>query len=86
MLFALFSNTTGLENTATGSQALLSNNGSGNTANGDQALHKNATGDDNTATGNLALFYNTTGNNNTANGAKRSLATPPATATPPLGG
>jgi hypothetical protein len=49
---ALFSNTTG----------------SNNTANGYQALYSNTTGGNNVANGLWALFSNTTGGNNTANG------------------
>ena len=49
---ALFSNTTGSNNTATGVLALYNNTtGDYNTANGDDALLSNTTGSDNTATG-----------------------------------
>jgi hypothetical protein len=65
---ALFSLTTGTENTAIGSGALYSNIGSSNTATGSGALSFNTTGSNNTATGSFALIYNTTGNFNTANG------------------
>ena len=51
-MLALFSNTTG----------------SDNTANGFGALSSNTTGDRNTATGNEALRFNNTGFLNTANG------------------
>jgi hypothetical protein len=62
-------NNTGVDNTATGYQALFSNTtGFGNTASGFSALELNTTGDDNTAIGNVALFSNTTGNYNTAIG------------------
>src|SRR6266536_2673728 len=66
---ALFSLTSGADNTATGYQALYSNRtGDGNTANGSQTLFSNTTGLANTATGLLALYHNTTGNDNTATG------------------
>ena len=66
---ALFSNTTGGSNTATGFNALLSNTiGDCNTATGQAALRTNTTGTDNTATGSSALRLNTTGFNNTAIG------------------
>jgi uncharacterized coiled-coil protein SlyX len=59
----------GVENTAIGTAALLSNStGSENTANGAFALFSNAGGGGNTATGDEALFTNTIGDNNTANG------------------
>ena len=68
--FALFHNTTGIENTANGLSALQENTtGSFNTANGVDALFGNTIGSVNTADGFLALFANTTGNFNTANGA-----------------
>jgi len=67
-MFTLFSNTTGNDNTATGSQALFSNTtGNDNVANGFQALSSN-TDSNNTAIGASALFANTTGFQNTANG------------------
>jgi hypothetical protein len=65
---ALLSNTTGIFNTATGSDALSFNTGSYNTANGSLALENNTTGNSNTANGNNALLNNATGNNNTAVG------------------
>ena len=66
---ALWKNTTGSENTATGYQTLRKNTtGSDNTAMGLQGLFSNTTGDDNTSLGLQALFYNTTGDNNTAVG------------------
>ena len=66
---ALYSNTTGSNNTANGYEALYANTtGSNNTANGYEALYSNTTGSDNTANGYAALYANTTGNNNTANG------------------
>src|SRR5262249_11944366 len=66
---ALFSNTTGSQNTATGAGA-LDHNTSGflNVAAGFDALFSNTTGFHNTAIGIGALFSNTTGNHNTANG------------------
>jgi hypothetical protein len=66
---ALFSNTTGDANTATGDNALSNNTtGEQNTASGDSALAVNTTGSDNTANGAQALFLNTTGFQNTAIG------------------
>jgi hypothetical protein len=60
---------TGLDNTASGYQALFSNTtGLQNTASGSQALGSNTTGVGNTASGVAALFTNTTGNVNTAIG------------------
>jgi Chaperone of endosialidase len=65
---ALFSLTTGTNNTAVGSQALSSvATGNQNTATGAQAL-KNNTAFNNTANGFQALVSNTTGFNNTATG------------------
>ena len=67
---ALFSLTTGTNNTAIGSQALYSlSTGVQNTALGAQAL-KNNTADRNTAIGFNALVFNTTGENNMATGWK----------------
>ncbi len=64
----------GVENTAIGTAALLSNStGSQNTANGAFALFSNAGGGGNTATGDEALFTNTT--DNTANGALAAFST-----------
>src|SRR4029453_15405052 len=66
---ALFSNTTGSFNTATGQEALLENtSGERNTANGLQVLYSNTTGNQNTADGAYALYRNTTGSFNTAIG------------------
>jgi hypothetical protein len=66
---ALYSNTTGSENTATGFQALSNNTtGSNNTATGVNTLVANTTGSDNTATGWGALDANNTGNFNAAYG------------------
>jgi hypothetical protein len=65
---ALYSNTTGNEDTANGYQALYSNiTGVDNTATGSQALYSN-TGNYNTATGSEALYYNTIGEDNVATG------------------
>jgi hypothetical protein len=62
-------NNIGVDNTATGNDALQSNTtGRQNTASGANALQSNTTGAYNTASGNDALGNNTTGNNNTANG------------------
>src|SRR5262249_15396387 len=67
---ALFSNTTGIGNTATGFDALLSNTtGPSNTAVGAAALYSNTTGSANTAAGNDALVNNTTGQSNVAMGS-----------------
>lgn len=67
---ALNSNTTGINNTATGWQALFSNtDGQANTATGFQALLSNTSGNDNTAEGIVALKANTTGGHNSAFGA-----------------
>jgi hypothetical protein len=66
---ALFSNTMGNNNTATGIGALGSNtSGSDNTADGFGALLLNTTGFENAATGLEALFANTTGFHNAADG------------------
>jgi uncharacterized coiled-coil protein SlyX len=63
------SNTTGVNNTATGVSALAHNTGGNdNTATGYEALHSNTTGVDNTANGYEALANNSTGFNNTADG------------------
>ena len=74
---ALYSDTLGINNTATGYQALYSDNGDnlglgdgdGNTATGYQALYTNTTGAQNTAEGTAALYSNVTGGFNTANGS-----------------
>jgi hypothetical protein len=66
---ALFSLTTGTNNTAIGFHALFNDTtGSSNTATGESALFGNTTGDFNTAAGDAALFSNTTGIQNTATG------------------
>jgi hypothetical protein len=65
------SNTTGVENTAIGSQALDNNpNGASsyNSATGFQALYNETTGGSNTAVGVQALYSNTLGTENTAIG------------------
>ena len=65
---ALFENTTGGDNTATGQWALLIN----------------TTGNDNTANGAFAIFNNTTGvSGNTANGAEALFSNIPACKTRP---
>ncbi len=66
---ALFSNTTGYENSGGGANALYSNTiGYENTAGGAYALYNNTSGFENTADGAYALYSNTTGNVNTASG------------------
>jgi hypothetical protein len=66
---ALFNLGGGINNTATGFEALFFNDtGSDNTANGSLALFNNTTGFNNTATGFQALLHNITGGSNTANG------------------
>jgi hypothetical protein len=70
---ALFSLTTGTDNTAVGSQALFGlTTGVQNTAVGAQALFNN-TANRNTAEGFRALINNTTGTSNTANGVNALL-------------
>jgi len=66
---ALFSLTTGFDNTAIGYSALFSNTSSDNTAIGAAALFSNTTGNNETATGFAALFSNTIGLYNTAYGS-----------------
>ena len=67
--FAGNATTTGVENTASGFQALASNTtGQQNTATGYQALFSNSTGIQNTAVGEWALQSNTTGGGNVAVG------------------
>jgi len=66
---ALFSLTSGVDNTGLGYQALDHNTtGNYNTAEGFRALFSNTSGAQNTATGVNALAINSTGNFNTANG------------------
>jgi hypothetical protein len=68
--FALFGNTTGYDNVASGYQALFTNTtGYQNAATGGQALYNNTTGLNNTATGFQALSNNTTGHDNIALGS-----------------
>jgi hypothetical protein len=63
------SNTTGLENTSLGQEALNFNTiGDANTAIGNRALKNNSTGLLNTAVGSWALISNTSGSSNTALG------------------
>jgi hypothetical protein len=65
----LFTNTTGVINTATGAGALYNNTtGSYNTASGKSAILGNTTGNNNSAVGNQSLLSNTTGGNNTGMG------------------
>jgi hypothetical protein len=72
---ALFSNTTGDNNTASGFYALTSNTtGPYNMANGYEALYSNTTGAFNAANGVFVLYNNTIGNFNTAAGAGALLA------------
>ena len=67
--FAGNSTMTGVDNTASGYQALtLNTTGTNNTASGFEALSQNSTGNDNTASGERALSANTAGANNTAAG------------------
>jgi len=62
-------NSTGIQNTANGYEALFSvTGGSQNTANGTFALHDNTTGNSNSASGWYSLNKNTTGSYNTATG------------------
>jgi hypothetical protein len=66
---ALYSNTTGADNTANGVYSLYANTtGVNNTANGFYSLYSNTTGNNNTANGYASLNSNTTGGGNTANG------------------
>jgi hypothetical protein len=65
----LSSNTTGNNNTASGSSSLYSNTtGSQNTASGANSLSSNTEGYQNTASGAFSLYRNTTGDHNTASG------------------
>ena len=71
----MFSNTTGINNTATGGVALGSNTtGAFNTATGRSTMFSNTTGILNTAHGYRALYTNTTGGANTANGFEALLS------------
>jgi hypothetical protein len=68
-------NTTGSDNVANGTNALLSNTtGFDNIANGSDALRSNTTGKGNIANGTNALNSNTTGSNNIANGFNALLS------------
>jgi hypothetical protein len=76
----------GVENTATGVGALLSNTaGAQNTANGAFALAGNTIGDVNTATGFEALLSNTEGYYNTANGSEALLSNTTGTSNTAIG-
>src|SRR5262249_27468215 len=66
---SLYSNTIGIENTATGSLALKLSTGPYNTATGSQALANNTTGALNTAIGRAAMVRSYTGDQNTAVGS-----------------
>ena len=71
---ALFSNTTGYNNTANGVNALYSNTtGQENTGTGVNSLLHNTTGNYNTAMGATALKSNSSGSNNTAFGVNALL-------------
>jgi Chaperone of endosialidase len=80
-VFALFNNTDGSNNTATGPEALFTNRtGENNTATGAQALFSND-GDpnneeasDNSAFGSAALFSNTAGEANSAFGSRALIS------------
>lgn len=66
---ALFLNTSGSFNIATGVHTLYSNStGNANVANGYWAMRMNTSGSNNTACGQSSLYSNTTGNANTAYG------------------
>jgi hypothetical protein len=73
---ALYSNTSGEDNTAVGSYRPMYSNttGSFNTALGRQALQGNTTGNYNTGLGMYALYSNTTASNNTAVGYQAAYA------------
>ena len=72
---ALFSNTTGDNNTASGFYALFTNTtGPYNMANGYESLYSNTTGAFNAANGVFVLYNNTIGNFNTAAGPGALLA------------
>ncbi len=73
----MYSNTTGVYNSALGYQGLYSNTtGGNNTATGLQALYANTIGSDNTAIGYLALTKNTTAGQNVAIGSGRFIRSP----------
>jgi hypothetical protein len=80
---ALYSNTAGRFNTATGVSALYANTeGAFNTALGNAALYANQTGTSNTAAGVNALRANTEGNQNTAFGVEALMSATTAVRTP----
>ncbi len=68
--YALCENTTGQNNVAVGTNALLKNGGNYNLALGTAALCENTTGKSNVACGTNALEFNTAGNFNTAVGVQ----------------
>lgn len=71
--FAMYSNTTGYENTALGAFGLRANTtGILNTAVGNSAMYSNTTGFQNTAIGRQSMYTNTTGYGNTAVGMMAS--------------
>ena len=73
---ALYSFSSGSDNTASGYGALYSNTtGSHNTGSGYQALFSDSTGTEDAAFGYKALYSNTTGNDNTAVGNEALYAT-----------
>jgi hypothetical protein len=73
--YALFNNTTGSDNTASGFEALRTNStGVQNTASGFDALFSNTSGNNNTASGVDALYSNTAGHHNTAMGTGALLS------------
>jgi hypothetical protein len=68
---ALYTNSTGYNNTASGYNALyFGTSGHGNAAYGASAMYSNTTGINNTASGFGALYSNTIGNSNVAEGFK----------------
>src|SRR5439155_1655074 len=69
---ALADNDDGINNTATGTEALLNNTADENTADGFEALMNNVDGINNVATGAYALLNNN-GSDNTADGYKALL-------------
>jgi trimeric autotransporter adhesin len=72
-MYALASNISRGNNTASGTSALYDNNGSNNTAAGVFGLSNNQTGNANTAVGWLSLASNVSGNYNTAIGAEADV-------------
>ena len=67
--FAGSTTITGIDNTASGYEALYANTTGGfNMASGEAALYSNTTGSTNTATGAGALYHNIMGSSNTASG------------------